>query len=402
MAGAREREGAPRIGARRAILTAAAAAVLGAGAIALIGQVTSFGDLVDALRGADGVWLLPCLGGQLLAYAGYVLAYRDVARVACGPVLPLAVAVRIVAVGFGATVLGSAPGSLAVDFWALHRAGAGLHEAARRVLALNALEWLVLGGAASACGLFALAAGAGLPPAMTLTWPLLVGTLAVIALAVSTPGRAARLACAEANGPERPHGRDAGAWAAWGRDRARRALADAVGSVVLVRRLVFRPLRYPAGVLGFPVYWAGNVLTLGSALHAFGGGLSVPTLVLAYATGYVATALPLPAGGAGGIEAALAFGLHAAGAPLAPALAAVLVYRACTFWLPIVPALAVLPTLPRLGEDLAGTPRADRSDELTGGAERPLGANGLAGGEQLAAGGSRRVRRSSGRRPPRP
>jgi hypothetical protein len=44
-------------------------------------------------------------------------------------------------------------------------------------------------------------------------------------------------------------------------------------------------------------------------------------------SGYVATALPLPGGGSGGIEAALAFSLHAVGVPLAPALLGVLVYR---------------------------------------------------------------------------
>jgi hypothetical protein len=66
--------------------------------------------------------------------------------------------------------------------------------------------------------------------------------------------------------------------------------------------------------------------------------------VLAFATGYVATALPLPGGGSGGIEAALAFSLHAGGRALAPALLAALVYRFFTFWLPLLPALALLPS----------------------------------------------------------
>jgi len=42
----------------------------------------------------------------------------------------------------------------------------------------------------------------------------------------------------------------------------------------------------------------------------------VPALVLAYTTAYVVTALPLPAGGAGGIEAGVAFSLNAVGIAL--------------------------------------------------------------------------------------
>jgi uncharacterized membrane protein YbhN (UPF0104 family) len=38
--------------------------------------------------------------------------------------------------------------------------------------------------------------------------------------------------------------------------------------------------------------------------------------------------------------------------PLAPALLSVLVYRFFTFWLPILPALALLPTVKQLNREL--------------------------------------------------
>ena len=79
--------------------------------------------------------------------------------------------------------------------------------------------------------------------------------------------------------------------------------------------------------------------------------------MLAYTTAYVVTSLPLPAGGAGGVEAGLAFSLNAIGIPLAPALLATLVYRFFTLWLPIAPALAFLSQLPKLAEEL---PRVER------------------------------------------
>ena len=56
-----------------------------------------------------------------------------------GPNLPLGTVFRIVGIGFGANVLGSAAGGLAVDFWALRRAGASTHDSARRVLGFKLL-----------------------------------------------------------------------------------------------------------------------------------------------------------------------------------------------------------------------------------------------------------------------
>ena len=72
----------------------------------------------------------------------------------------------------------------------------------------------------------------------------------------------------------------------------------------------------------------------------------------AYTTAYLATLLPLPTGAEGGMEAAMTFSLHALGAPLAPALLGVIAYRFFSFWLPTIPAIAVLPTLGRIGRDL--------------------------------------------------
>src|SRR4029453_7271976 len=119
----------------------------------------------------DKLWFPVCLVGLFCAYTGYVLGYREVARMHGGPSLPLWTVCRIVAIGFGANVLGSAAGGLAVDFWALHRAGAGVHGSARRVLGFNTLEWALLGTGASVAALAVLSgAGSGGPLAETLSW----------------------------------------------------------------------------------------------------------------------------------------------------------------------------------------------------------------------------------------
>jgi uncharacterized protein (TIRG00374 family) len=109
---------------------------------------------------------------------------------------------------------------------------------------------------------------------------------------------------------------------------------------------------YLGGVFGFAVFWAGDILTLYAALRAFGIHPPLPALVVAYSTAYVVTMLPLPAGGSGGIEAGLAFSLHAIGIPLAEALVATLVYRFFTLWLPIAIALVAITQVKRLAEEL--------------------------------------------------
>ena len=78
----------------------------------------------------------------------------------------------------------------------------------------------------------------------------------------------------------------------------------------------------------------------------------IAPLVLAYTTAYVVTSLPLPAGGAGGVEAGLAFSLQAVGVVLAPALLATLVYRFFTLWLPIGIAAVAVTQVKTLAEEL--------------------------------------------------
>jgi uncharacterized protein (TIRG00374 family) len=343
---------------RKAALTLVVALLLAVGAVTLVGQIADFDEILDALRYADKAWFPVCLAGLVCAYAGYVLGYREVARMHGGPSLPPWTVMRIVAIGFGANVLGSAAGGLAVDFWALRRAGAGTHDSARRVLGFNTLEWALLGTWAALAAAVVLAGrGSGVPLAMTLPWLIVVPLCISAAIWVTSPKRRSRFATAAQSEPKElgrsPRGWLSSTWA-----QAKRGLADAIGGVLVVRHLVSHPRRHPAGILGFAVYWFGHLFTLYAALRAFGvQQIEMAALVLAFATGYVATALPLPGGGSGGIEAALAFSLHAVGVPLAPALLAALVYRFFTFWLPIVPALALIPSVGRLDDELAQLPR---------------------------------------------
>ena len=342
---------------RKAALAIALALLLAVGAVTLIGKVADFDEMLDALRRADKEWFPVCLGGLVCAYAGYILGYREVARMHGGPSLPLWTVTRIVGIGFGANVLGSAAGGLAVDFWALRRAGAGVHDSARRVLGFNTLEWALLGTAAMLAAAVVMAGrGRGAPLAMTLPWLIGVPLCLAAAAWITSPSRRSRFVRVDEAKPRKDGGLGNRLRRFW--VQTKRGLADAIGGVLVVRHLIAHPRRHAAGVLGFAVYWFGHLFTLYAALRAFGvHDLEVSPLVLAFATGYVATALPLPGGGSGGIEAALAFSLRALGVPLAPALLAVLVYRFFTFWLPILPALALIPSVKGLDSELSHLPK---------------------------------------------
>jgi uncharacterized membrane protein YbhN (UPF0104 family) len=318
--------------------------VLAVGVATLVGKGADYAKLLDELEQVTLWWLPLCLLGEALRYLGYILAYRDVARVKGGPRLDYWMTTRIAAVGFGAFVVGAAAGGLAVNYWALRKAKARRHTAIARVLALNTLQWAVLAvGAVAAAIALLLGAAEGAPLAMTLPWLIVVPIAVAAAAWVSSPHRSERLTKTR---------RERGIFGG-----ARRLFADAVRGVVLVRELLANPRACAAGVLGFPLYWAGDLLCLWAALRAFGESVPLSALILGYATGYVATALPLPAGGAGGVDAALTFSLHAVGVPLAPALLGVFLYRLFNFWLPLVPAFAALPTVNDLSEELRRVPR---------------------------------------------
>jgi uncharacterized membrane protein YbhN (UPF0104 family) len=318
----------------------------------LIGQVASFPKMLHALRRADRVWFVVCLVGELVAYAGYIAAYRDIARVDGGPRLPVWTVTRVVAVGFGAFIAGSSFGTLGVDYWALHKAGEQPHRAVRRVLALNTLQWGVLAAAAAVSGGVLLAfRRSAAPVPMEIAWLAVVPACVVAAAWISSPKRSARFT--ETPTLERTRlARSPESWLPWLRTVGRLAFADAIGGVVLVRHVAMRPRRYPLALLGFPVFWAGDVLTLYAGIRAFGAHVGLLALLLAYTTAYVVTSLPLPAGGAGGVEAGLAFSLEAVGVPLASALLATLVYRFFTLWLPIAIAAFALNQIDDLAEEL--------------------------------------------------
>lgn len=347
-----------RASLRRIALTLGLGMVLAAAAVAVVTHFASAGRVLHRLERADPKWFVLCVLGEVGAYIGYILAYHDFARADDGPELSYSMVTEIIAMGFGAFVITSAGGP-AVDYWALHRAGVSRAEALARTIGLNALKFGMFSILATIAAVLALLGiGGHVPRSVIVLWIAITGLCGGLAFGLTSGRLGDRLT----RRPERPADPGTGMGRLWRTTAflARELLASALVGVRLVRHMLARPTRYPAGLLGFGVYWAGDLLCLYAALRAFGGDVGLIPLVLGYATGYFGTSIPLPAGGTGGVELGMTFALHLVGVPLAPALLGVAAYRFFNFWLPILPALAVLPLIRRLQRQLAGVAQERR------------------------------------------
>ncbi len=298
-----------------------------------LADMAGYTRLVDAVQDVVPTWFAVCFGAQVVAYLGYVLAVRDIARVDGGPLLSFRLTMRTVVAGFGVFAATHAAGGFSVDYWTFRRSGLRRSDAVARVLALGALEYAVLAPAAMICAVVLLfGTGGHVQHAMTYPWLAVVpGFLG--ALWVSSPKRAPRF-CDPGDG-----------------GRVRQWFAHFVAGMVKLRCLLTAPRRHGLGVVGVSLYWFGDILCLWAALKIYNAEISTPALILAYATGYVATRRSLPAGGAGLVEVMMTFALVWVGVPLAPALLGVVTYRAFSFWLPVIPALAALPAVRRMRQD---------------------------------------------------
>jgi uncharacterized membrane protein YbhN (UPF0104 family) len=292
------------------------AGVLAAGALIGLAWAAGFHDVLVRLVHPRWVWLGAAVAGEVIAYLGYIAAYREVARAEDGAELGTPRAAALVAAGFGVFVHG---GGFALDRTALRHAGLSEAEARRRVLGLSVLEYAVLAPAALVAAAFVLAFHNSISLSLTVPW--IVGV--PVGGAVAFTALRHRTAVAR--------------WPTIGQPISR-----GLNALALVLGLLGSPRRHGLALAGTLAYWGGDIFCLWSTLHAFSAQAPpVAQLVV----GYALTRRALPLGGAGVVEALLPFSLEWLAIPLAPALTAVFAYRLINLWLPIVPALAGLPTL---------------------------------------------------------
>jgi uncharacterized membrane protein YbhN (UPF0104 family) len=307
----------------RLVALVLAAAVLSAGALIGVAASVGFAEVWQKLVFPHWYWLLIALAGEIVAYVGYTVAYREVARAERGPELDVPSVAALVATGFGAFVQG---GGFALDRAALERAGMSERQARERVLGLGTLEYAVLAPATLAAAVYLLAVGKGsIDPSITWSW--VIGVPVGTALALT----ALRY-------------KDAFHKPGW-----RMHVYSSLAAIKLLLRLIRQSRLALVAFLGIAAYWLGDIFCLWAALHAFYANTPpVAPLLVAYATGYSLTRRALPLGGAGIVEALLPFALGWVAIARAPAVLAVGAYRVINLWLPMIPALVGIPALRRI------------------------------------------------------
>jgi uncharacterized membrane protein YbhN (UPF0104 family) len=284
-------------------------------AVLVLGYVTRVDVYGRVFEDFDPRWIGLIAGGELIAYPAYILAYRVIARVPGSAPLSLPLVTRVVVAGFGPFSVG---GGFGLDKRVLEAFHEDERSARVRVLALGTLEWVVLAPTASIVSIILLATGANILPSLLWPWALAVPLGFAAALWASTPERARRLSHF--------------------RGRRLEPVANLLEGVGVIHDLIRKPREYAWAWLGTALYWAADIAAFYGGLRTFGLMPGPGKVIIAYATGYAATRRSLPLGGAGVTEVLMTYSLYWVREPLAPALAAVVAYRAFNFLLAATPA----------------------------------------------------------------
>jgi uncharacterized membrane protein YbhN (UPF0104 family) len=324
-----EQEDSPAIVVtRRNVVTLAGFLLAALGALYfLLPKLVGLDDTWERIEDGRPVWTAAALLLTVGMFAGYVAMFRGVfgrAAVRIG----WRASYQITMAGLAASRLFAAGGAggLVLTAWALRRSGMRKRSVADKTISFLVLTYVPYVLAVIVCG-FGLHWGLfeGDDPISLTFVPAVVGLVILgVALAIAfIPTDLQR----RLRGLRR-EGR-------LGRLTHGLAAVPAVSSAGI--RDAFRHVRSrdPA-LLGAILYWAFQIAVLWAAFHAFGDSPPLAVLVQGFFIGMLGNLLPMP-GGVGGVEGGMIGTYVAFGVDGNLAVVAVLVYRAFTFWLPLVP-----------------------------------------------------------------
>jgi uncharacterized membrane protein YbhN (UPF0104 family) len=257
-------------------------------------------------------WIVVVAISEAVSFLPYMLAYRQMTAIAGLRPPKLPVIISVVLSGFGPFVVG---GGFRLDQTVLKEVYGDKHTARVQVVGLIALEWAVLAPCACLSAIVLLAGGADVMGSLLWPWALCVPAGFALGLWLTASGR--RLP----------------------RLRTFAPIAGLLDGIGMLHELIRAPVRTSPAWLSMFLYWAAEIVAVYAALRMFGLRLSPERVILAYGTGYVVTRRSLPLAGAALTEVLLTFALHWVGAPLGPALAAVVTYRLFNLILVAAPSL---------------------------------------------------------------
>jgi uncharacterized membrane protein YbhN (UPF0104 family) len=315
----------------RALLTLGGFLLLAIAALYfLLPQLAGLRNTWHRVKDGSPWWMVAGLVFAFCQFGGYVTMFRGVfLRADERGRIDWKAAYQITLAASAATRLFAAGGAggLVLQAWALRRAGMPRRRVADTTLSFLILTYFPYVLAVIVCG-FGLRIGifpGPAPFALTLV-PAVIGLIALgLGLAVALvptdlQRRVGSIRCGS------------GRLSRW-----LKRLANAPASASAGMRDAIDHVRSgdPA-LLGAIAFWGFQILVLWAAFHAFGEPPPWAVLIQAFFLGMLGNLLPLP-GGVGGVEGGMIGAFAAFGVDSGLAVVAVLVYRALTFWLPLIP-----------------------------------------------------------------
>jgi uncharacterized membrane protein YbhN (UPF0104 family) len=302
----------------------------------LLPQLAGLDDTWNRINEGRPEWTAAALFLTVGMFAGYVAMFRGVflragPGASAGPSARIgwAASYQITMAGLAASRLFAAGGAggLVLTAWALRRSGMRRRTVADKTISFLVLTYLPYAVAVVVCGFglhWSLFSGED-PFSLTFV-PAVAGVvLLAIALAIAfIPTDLQRRL--------RPFADRGGRL---GRLARQLAAAPAATSAGVRDALEHLRSRDPA-LLGAILFWAFQIAVLWAAFHAFGDSPPIAVLVQGFFVGMLGNLLPMP-GGVGGVEGGMIGAFAAFGVDSGLAVVAVLVYRAFTFWLPLLP-----------------------------------------------------------------
>jgi undecaprenyl-diphosphatase len=301
--------------------TVATIAVAALALWALIPQFLGVGSLWGELQRANYWWVAAALALSALTYVGAALALDGSLpeRLPLGPNIGVQMATSFVGV--------AAPGGgLALTARFLQKRGIDTSTAVAAVgvdTIAGVIVHLTLTGL-----FFVLAGSSGLQtfrlPSLMALGLIAAGVALVAATGVAVP---------------------------WSRSLlTTRVLPATKRSLANVGEIARQPSKMIALFGGSLAITVGYILALEVAVSAFGAGPAFTSIALVYLVGSVVSSIAPTPGGIGAVEATLIAGLTAAGMASATAVAAVILFRLATFWIPLLPGWGALLVLQRSGD----------------------------------------------------
>ncbi|HEV3035306.1 MAG TPA: lysylphosphatidylglycerol synthase transmembrane domain-containing protein [Solirubrobacteraceae bacterium] len=299
---------------------------------ALLIGVPGLDAAADQIEHANVPWILAGVGLEVLSCVGYVVLFELVfARL--GRSLSSRLSLAELAVNSVVSVSGLA--GIALGAWVLRSKGVSVERIAKRSVLIFVLTSAVNVGAVLVIGLLM---WLGVVPGSRDPLLTLLPAAAALAAIVGTLAAAA-------------WARRAAAARKLERGRVAVALTAVSGGVYdalgLIRAHDWR-------LLGAVGYWLFDNLVLYACLAAFGHAPSLWVVAMAYLVGMLANSVPVP-GGFVAVEGGLVGMLLAFGTrPAAVVIAAVVIYRAISLWLPaVIGSVAFLSLRRDIGKPLA-------------------------------------------------